>query len=236
MKSVAIMQPYFFPYLGYFQLIDAVDKFVCFDDVNYIKKGWINRNQILVDGQPHMFTIPLTGASQNRKINELNLNDYSKWSFAFLKMVQLNYAKCTQYEVLYPWLEELLNRSFIGIAELNYTTIIEVLKLLGMDFHKVQATSSSYKNQSLSAQERILDICLQEQANKYVNPIGGQELYQKEFFSRRKVELSFLKSNSITYPQKSDIFVPYMSILDVLFNVSKHEIVTMLKNYELIVP
>ena len=108
MKSVAIMQPYFLPYLGYFQLIHASDLFVCFDDVNYIKKGWINRNQILVNGKPHLFTIPLLGASQNKKINQIELDDFSKWRANFLKMIQFNYAKCSQYEHVFPWLENVL--------------------------------------------------------------------------------------------------------------------------------
>ncbi len=236
MKSLAVMQPYFFPYLGYFQLIDSVDKFVCFDDVNYIKKGWINRNQILVNGRAHIFTVPLVGASQNKKINELELSEYSSWCFGFLKMVRLNYTRSSQFELVYPWLEDVLNRRYIGISDLNYNTTIEVLKFLGLDFQKVQASSMSYNNDCLIAQERILDICFQEKVGRYVNAIGGQGLYQKEVFSERNVHLTFLKSNTISYQQKSNIFVPNLSILDVLFNVPRHEVLLLLKNYELIEP
>lgn len=234
MKSVAIMQPYFFPYLGYFQLIHASDLFVCFDDVNYIKKGWINRNQILVNGKPHLFTIPLLGASQNKKINQIELEDFSKWRANFLKTIQFNYAKCSQYEQVFPWLENVLIEDTQKVADLNYQSIVGVLDYLALDASKVIRSSSIYNNVELAGQDRILDICIQEKADQYINAIGGAELYQSDDFMQRSIELRFLKSSQLIYPQKSDIFVPYMSMLDVLFNVSKRDVVAMLNNYDLL--
>jgi hypothetical protein len=236
MKSVAIMQPYFFPYLGYFQLIHSVDLFVCFDDVNFIKKGWIHRNQIVVNGGSHLFTVPLTRASQNRKINQIELDEFYKWRTVFLKMIRLNYSKCPQFDVVFNWLETCLNRDFDKISELNYLTILEVLKFLDIDSRKVVRSSSIYNNSDLVGQDRILDICLQEGASRYINAYGGRELYQNEFFQEQNIELRFLKTGKIIYPQKSDIFVPYMSILDLLFNVPKHDVNGMLNKYDLLTP
>src|SRR5687768_6232595 len=96
--KLAIMQPYFLPYLGYYQLVNAVDTFVFFDDVNFIKKGWIHRNQVLVNGEAHKFTIPLKDASQNKKIYEVHLSDYAAWRDSFLKIIDFNYKKAPYYE------------------------------------------------------------------------------------------------------------------------------------------
>lgn len=236
MKSVAIMQPYFFPYLGYFQLVHSSDLFICFDDVNFIKKGWIHRNQLIVNGKAHLFSIPLIGASQNKKINQLELEGFSKWREGFLKMVRMNYGKCSEYNLVYPWLENLLNQDHNQISELNYSSIIGVLEFLDCNSSKVIRTSSLYHNADLVAQERIIDICKQEKADVYINAIGGQDLYQKEAFNQCGMELRFLKSREIIYPQKSDIFVPYMSILDVLFNVPVQAVKNLFDNYDLLKP
>ncbi len=236
MKSVAIMQPYFFPYLGYFQLVHSSDAFICFDDVNFIKKGWIHRNQLIINGQSHLFSIPLIGASQNKKINQLELDNFSKWREGFLKMIRMSYGKCSEYNLVFPWLEKLLNQEHGLITELNYNSIVGVLEFLDINSSKVIKTSSIYNNADLVAQKRIIDICMQEKADVYINAIGGQNLYQKDAFNQCGMELCFLKSREINYPQKSDIFVPYMSILDVLFNVPMQEVKNLFNNYDLLKP
>src|SRR5437016_5023773 len=101
--TVAIMQPYFFPYLGYFQLVNAVDTFVFFDDVNFINKGWINRNQVLQQNTPLRFTVPLLKASQNRKINEIELSDFPAWRKQFLRSIEMNYKRAPFFDIVFKW-------------------------------------------------------------------------------------------------------------------------------------
>jgi hypothetical protein len=236
MKKVAIMQPYFLPYIGYFQLIYSSDCFVFLDDVNFIKKGWVNRNQMVVNGAAHMFTIPLQGASQNKKINELALANFTEWRNAFLKMVVFNYKKSPFFNSFFPVLENALAGDFDTISTLNKTSIVHVLQYLQLPHGHIVDSSSQYQNQELKGQDRIIDICLQEKATQYHNPIGGMELYHPKDFLERNMQLYFLKTAPIHYSQNCNIFVPYMSILDVLMNVSPEETCTLMNQFELIQP
>ncbi len=102
--NIAVMQPYIFPYLGYYQLVHAVDTFVFFDDVNFIMKGWINRNRILQQNEPFKFTVPLIKASQNRLINAIEISDYNRWKSDFLKSIEHSYKKAPEFSSIFPWL------------------------------------------------------------------------------------------------------------------------------------
>ena len=231
--KLAIMQPYIFPYIGYFQLIKAVDKFVLYDDVNFINRGWINRNRILVNGSDSMFTIPLKDASQNKLINEIDVNWDNNWKGKFLKTIEQAYKKALFYENILPIIEktvEIQEAQFSKIIENNLRLICEYLEI------KTEIISSStiYQNTDKKAQERILDICLQEKANHYINPIGGLELYDKDVFANENMQMNFIKSKSVEYKQFKNDFVPWLSMIDVLMFNSKEEINKFLDNYELV--
>jgi WbqC-like protein family len=231
--KLAIMQPYIFPYIGYFQLIKAVDKFVLYDDVNFINKGWINRNRILVNGKDSMFTIPLKDASQNKLINEIDVNWDSIWKSKFLKTIEQSYKKAPFYDETLQIIHKTLHSEtvqFSKIIELNLRLICEYLDL------KTEIISSStiYQNTDKKAQERILDICLQEKADHYINPIGGLELYDKEVFAKQNRQMNFIKSLPVEYKQFKNEFVPWLSMIDVLMFNSKEEINKFLDNYELV--
>src|ERR1041384_2809372 len=107
---LAVMQPYFFPYAGYFQLLHAADCFVFFDDVNFIKKGWINRNNILYQGKIHPFTIPLAKVSQNKRINETEISDYAGWKAGFKKLLHESYRKAPQFAEVNALVENILDK------------------------------------------------------------------------------------------------------------------------------
>ena len=227
------MQPYIFPYIGYFQLINAVDKFVIYDDVNFINKGWINRNRILNNGKDSLFTIPLKEASQNKLINEIDINWDIAWKSKFLKTLEQCYKKTPFYSEILPIIEQTLsidNEPVSKVIEHNLRLICNYLDI------KTEIISSStiYKNTHLKAQERILDVCLQEKASQYINPIGGLELYDKDFFEIKGIQLNFIKSNPIEYSQFKNEFVPWLSMIDVLMFNSKEKIKEFLDNYELI--
>lgn len=231
--KLAIMQPYIFPYIGYFQLIKAVDKFVLYDDVNFINRGWINRNRILVNGKDSMFTIPLKDASQNKLINEIDVNWDNNWKSKFLKTIEQSYKKASFYAEILPIIEktiEIDGGQFSQIIEQNLRLICEYLAIET----EIITSSAIYQNTDKKAQERILDICLQEKANHYINPIGGLELYDKDVFAKEDMTMNFIKSKSVEYKQLKNDFVPWLSIIDVLMFNSKEEINKFLDNYELV--
>lgn len=231
--KIAIMQPYIFPYIGYFQLINAVDKFVILDDVNYINKGWINRNNILLNGKGSLFTIPLKEASQNKLIDEIYISDESKWKIKFLKTIEQNYKKACCFGTAYPIIEEIVNNSNSKISGFNYYSITKINNYFGIQT-EVIASSSIYKNTDLKAQKRIIDICMKEKASVYINPIGGTELYNKQDFIEKKLELFFIKSNDIKYPQFGNDFAPWLSIIDVMMFNSLQNIKNFLEQYTLV--
>lgn len=231
--NLAIMQPYFFPYIGYFQLIRCVDKFVVYDDVNYIKKGWINRNRILVNGAPTLITIPVKNASQNRMINETELTSDRGWIPKFLKTLEQAYKKAPFFPTVFPNIEAILQAEYANIAELNVATIRFVCRYLGLETTLVPA-SGGYANKHLKAQHRILDICLQESATTYVNPIGGMELYDHGLFEQHQLALYFIKPAPTPYRQFGNEFHANLSMLDCLMFLEKTELAAKLEEFQLI--
>jgi hypothetical protein len=231
--TLAIMQPYIFPYIGYFQLIHAVDKFVIYDDVNFINRGWINRNRILMNGKDFLFTIPLKDASQNKLINEIEVNWDENWKGKFLKTLEQAYKKAPHYQEIVG----LIERSITPDKEIISKVVVNNLRLINdyLDIStEIVDSSAIYQNTHLKAQERILDICKQEQANHYINPIGGTELYNYQYFEESEIKLNFIKTDRIEYPQFKNEFVPFLSIIDVLMFNSKENIKSFLNQYELV--
>jgi hypothetical protein len=212
--KIAVMQPYLFPYIGYFQLLNAVDKFVVFDDVNFIKKGWINRNNILVNRQKYLFTVPLKDASQNRLINEVEIAD-GDWQEKFLKTLTQSYKKAEFFDETFALIEKIVRSGESLIAKLILRSLLILKDALKLNA-EIVPSSAIYNNRELKAQDRILDICKQEKATEYVNPAGGTELYDRRIFSENGVKLFFLKTQPFSYRQFGDEFVPHLSIIDVL--------------------
>ncbi len=233
MSVLAIMQPYLFPYIGYFQLISAVDKFVIYDDVNFINKGWINRNNILVNGKANLFSMPLIEASQNKLIREINIADDVKWNEKFLRTLEMCYKKAPHFSDTIPMISEIMLSKEYSLTKRIYQSLQIICNYL--DIHTIlEPTSVVYNNQYLKAQHRILDICKQEGVNQYINPIGGMEIYSKELFAENDIKLNFIKSNPILYKQFGNEFTPWLSIIDVLMFNTKADIKKMLLQYELV--
>ncbi len=233
--KIAIMQPYIFPYIGYFQMIKAVDKFVFYDDVNFIKKGWINRNRILVNGDDFLFTVPLTKISQNNLINESKVNKetYQDWKAKFFQTLNTNYKKAPFYQETFPLIQKILHSNYQTISELAIKSVTEIADYLDIQTDFI-VSSEKYSNKGMERQERLIDICKQEKSTHYINALGGQELYQKEDFLIDGIKLNFIKILQIEYKQFNNEFVPWLSIIDVLMFNSKQEVKEMLNKYELI--
>ena len=227
------MQPYFLPYLGYYKLLNAVDKFVLYDDVNFINRGWVNRNQILVGGKEHLFTVPLQNASQNKLIHEIQLSPDAAWRKKLLKTIDQSYRKAPHFETAFSLLESIINEPSENIAEYCRQSLTRTARYLEIKTDIVP-TSRQYGNSALKGQDRILDICKQEEAEHYINPINGQELYDKMRFKEEGIRLSFIKRKSQPYQQFKNEFVPWLSVIDALMFNSVAEIQDLLLVFELI--
>ena len=230
--KVAIMQPYFFPYLGYWQLMNAVDKYVIFDDVNYIKRGWIHRNRILVHGQAAYFNLPKFGGSQNQLINEVKVNNDPRLVRKNLSKIEASYKKAPYYADAYP-----IVRSVLECGKENTVDyLLESFRIVG-DYLgiKTELIMSSHleKDCSLRAQEKVLAICKILEATEYYNTIGGKSLYSYEDFSLQGIKLKFLKPGISEYEQFGGDFVSSLSIIDVMMFNSRKTVQKMLREYEL---
>ena len=227
------MQPYFFPYVGYFQLISAVDKFVLYDDVNYIKKGWINRNQILVNERPHLFTIPIENASQNVLIKDMKLAVTAKWKKNFLKTIEHAYKKAPYFEEVLSMVDDVLSLETRYLLDWLRKAIELVTHYLGVETALIEA-STNYNNRELKAQDRILDICITEKTDEYLNLIGGKKIYNKHDFKNRGIELLFIKTKDMDYQHFHGRVRNNLSIIDVLMFNSIAETNSMLNAFDLI--
>jgi len=228
--KLAIMQPYFLPYIGYFQLIKAVDKYVIFDDVNYIKKGWINRNNILLNGQNYLFTLSLLGASQNKLINEIFVEQNQS---KLLKTLETAYKKAPYFENVFYVVKNIFDYENKNLANFVGNSIIQIADYLDIKTEFLYSSDIN-KDDELKGQEKILNICKALNATNYINAIGGQELYDKEIFEQNSIKLNFLKTETIEYQQFKNDFIPYLSILDVMMFNSAEAINIMLDKFELI--
>jgi WbqC-like protein family len=216
--KLAIMQPYLLPYLGYFQLLHAADRFVIYDDVAFIKQGWINRNRILINGRATYFTVPLRQASSFRLIADTQIDDgpqNHRWRDKMLKTFENAYRRAPCFERVFPLLEDVIRRPAAGMKGMALAGIDVVARYLDIRTARVES-SSVYRNAHLSGQDRVLDICRAERAVSYLNPIGGTQLYDREAFARAGLTVKFLKPLSIEYKQFGAPFVPDLSIVDVL--------------------
>jgi hypothetical protein len=227
---IAVMQPYLFPYLGYFQLIGAVDRFVLLDDVRFIKKGWINRNRLAINGKATRFTVPLEKASQNKLIKDTRISYDSNWQHKILKTIELAYNKAPFFGDVFPMIRQLFLMKEPYIAGLAYHSLIKVLSYLALET-EIIASSGIYSNGHLKAQDKILDICLKEHACQYINPPSGIKLYEKDAFAQLHINLSFIKPILSAYRQHTPGFVSGLSIIDVLMYNSRERVRQLLNEY-----
>lgn len=233
--KIAVMQPYLFPYIGYFQMIRAVDTFVFYDDVNFIKQGWINRNRILLNNKDFMFTVPLQKANSFCLIKDTLINEkfYGNWKIKFQRSINQNYKKAPYFDLVNELINAVLEKDYRTISDLAIKSTIAVSDYLELKT-KFHISSQAYENRELERFDRLLDICKKENANHYINAIGGQALYKKEDFQSEGIELQFIKPLPIKYTQFDNEFVPWLSVIDVLMFNSVDEVNDMLKKFELI--
>lgn len=232
--KLAIMQPYFLPYIGYFQLIAAVDKFVIYDNIKFTKTGWINRNRILVNRRDAYITLPVKRDSDFLDVRDRFLAGcWADESRTMLNRIAGAYRKAPNFKLVYPLIEESVLFNERNLFQFILHSLTVVNKYLQIET-PVIVSSTILIDHELRAEKKVKAICKAMNANEYVNPIGGVNLYQKDDFRREGIELYFLKSGDIKYRQFDHPFAPWLSIIDVMMFNNPKEIQEMLDDYRLI--
>lgn len=232
LMKLGIMQPYFLPYLGYFQLVNAVDRFVVFNDSNYIKKGWINRNRLLLNKKAYLFTIPIKKASQNKLINEIEISNDKKKRYKILKTIKAAYSKAPYFESVYPLIKDIIDSNNRRIDHYILNSLKKIFRFLDIKT-EIVLSDKLKKNQHMKGQERIIEICKILNGDHYLNPLGGKDLYDKNEFQKHNIKLSFIEPKTIIYYQLNNNFVEKLSIIDTLMFNSKDQVKFLLNQYEL---
>ena len=232
-ERAAIMQPYIFPYIGYFHLIQASSEFVFYDDVHYITRGWINRNRIINRDKDQLFTVPVTKASRNKLINETKPVFDDKWKQSFHKSLIHNYKKAPFFNEVTDVVMSPFSKQYDDIADLAIESILSVYSYLGMKFSFTKSSIISPETKGIEKADRLIAITKKIGLVNYVNAPGGKSLYTKEYFYSKGINLFFIKSHSIQYNQYHETFVPWLSIIDVLMFCSKTEAIDFISSYSL---
>lgn len=229
----AIMQPYLFPYIGYFQLIAAVDLFVVYDNIKYTKKGWINRNRFLRDGKDVLFSVPLRKDSDFLDVRERQIApDFSRAKF--LSPLREAYRRAPHFDEAFALVEKIVSNPESNLFEFIRTSIEEVCGYLGIGT-ALRVSSTVPIDHGLQGKEKVMALCRAVGADAYVNPIGGVELYSKEEFAANGIALHFLRPRPFEYPQLGAPFVPSLSIVDVMmFNPRERIRECLASNYDLV--
>lgn len=231
--KLAIMQPYFLPYIGYFALIKHSDQFILFDTPQFIRHGWIERNRILkANGEPLYIKVPLVKHHRNTRINEIQVKDAENWKEKIL-------AQLTPYKKAAPnynKITDLINKGFnleyeSNIVRLNYNLLRLVCEYLEI-YTPINIWSQMNINieEVNSPDEWALNISKALKASTYYNPIGGTSFFDRNKYRKANIELKFIKTIPTHYRQISKTFVPSLSIIDVMMFCNKQEIGEMLDN------
>lgn len=231
--KLGIMQPYFMPYIGYFQLIAAIDIFIVYDNIKYTKKGWINRNRMLLNGTDAMFSVPLKKGSDTLDVVERELAaEFDRCKL--LNKLKGAYGRAPQFELTYPVLERIVQHEEANLFRYIQHSIVLLCEHLAINT-EIKISSEILIDHELKGQDKVLALCKAVGADTYINAIGGVELYNKADFRIQGIDLQFIKARSFEYAQFGDAFVPWLSIVDVLmFNTLNTVRAYINENYELV--
>ena len=220
--KIAIMQPYFMPYIGYYQLIAAADIFILYDNIKYTKKGWINRNRLLQNGNDKFFTIPLKKDHDHTHVYKREIADTFNRN-KLLNQLKEAYSRSPYYRQTLPLLEEIIQYENPNLFDYLHHSIVKTCSHFGITT-KIQKSSEIAIDHNLTSQDKVLALCKKLNAKTYINPVGGIALYSKEIFSKFNIDLKFIQPTPFTYPQFENIFIPWLSIIDVMMFNSTEKI------------
>ena len=208
------MQPYLFPYIGYFQLISAVNLFILYDNIKYTKKSWINRNRILQNGKDVMFSLPLKNDSDFLNVRDRQIAD----GFSpdkLLNQIRSRYRHAPYFHEAFFLIEQIMRYEERNLFKFIHHSIIRICEYIGITT-EIKISSNISINHLLKSQDKVIAICEAVNATTYINPIGGMELYSRNAFFHRDLELKFIKSKPYEYIQFGNKFEPWLSIIDVM--------------------
>ncbi|MCQ4264374.1 hypothetical protein CXK91_00390 [Stutzerimonas stutzeri] len=234
LRTVSMMQPYLFPYMGYFQLIALSDVFVLGDDLQFVKGSWMNRNRILVNGQPKLITFPLKKGHQTERINERWLcDDFDKEADALLTMLERCYAKAPHRDTVLPLIHGILHCPERNLALFTENALRCLCAYLNIRT-PIYRGSSLGLPAKMEMQDRVIQITHRMDGELYLNPIGGMDLYCPARFRADGLLLRFLRMDDIAYPQFKHPFVPSLSIIDVLMFNSRETLKDLLQRFSVL--
>jgi hypothetical protein len=249
MIRLAAMQSYFFPYVGYFQLIAAVDTFILYDYVAYIRRGWVNRNRLLRVGQePFFVTVPVCHQALQASAREICIDNSRPWRQQMRKCVESNYRRAAFFDEVYPLVEQVLGGGEERLSALNFAAVRGVCDLLGLttrlvtehpgfaqvERELIEEGADSTRSDPDRRTMRVIKLSRLFDAPVYINPIGGVALYDKAVFAGHGVTLRFVQTRPYSYVQRAPRFFPHLSILDVLMNCGREGTRRLLREYDLI--
>ena len=227
---LAANQPFFFPYIPYFQLMKAAEVFLVADDFSYTPQAWINRNRILMNGKDFLFNLSVIGASQNKLINEVYV---AEDQHRLLRTIEVCYSKAPFFRDVFPMLKDIFQYENKNVSKFVGNSLIQAANYLHLDTKFIFSSEIDGLNHSLKAQARVLDFCNVLKVIEYIN-LPAEALYDKKEFKKNNIDLYFLKSRPVMYKQYSNVFVPNLSMLDVLMFNSVEQTNELLAQYELV--
>ena len=231
MTTVAIMQPYFFPYIGYYQLIAHTDAFVLYDDAQYIRNGWSNRNRILREGTPHYLTFPVENAHYTLSFARRRYQASAENRNRILRSITEAYKRAPHFSTAMPLIEEIMSFPDPRVAAFNRNLLEKSCAYLGIATPIIDSSAVKIPS-DLSGQDRVLAICKALGASRYLNTIGGLSLYDRESFAVKGIRLFFIRTRTLLYDQGCRERVPNLSIIDVIMFNSFEKVRGMLDEYE----
>lgn len=228
------MQPYFLPYLGYFQLMEVSDVFVIYDNIQFTKKGWIHRNRMLMNNKDMMFGIPLKNDSDFLNVDQRVISDnFATEKNKVLGQIRSSYSKAPFFREVFPVIEEIFNNKATNLFVFIYESILAIRSFLSIATPLV-ISSSLPIDHTLRGKDKVIAIIKQLGGDIYINPIGGMELYNKDDFKEHGIDLHFHKMRPVVYAQNSKEFLPSLSILDVMMFNGADKTKKLLTEYDLV--
>jgi hypothetical protein len=232
-RTIAVMQPYLFPYLGYFQLIAAADVFVLGDDLQYVRSGWVNRNRILHNDEARLITFPLKKDRFQLQINQRQLCDhFSDEAERLIRLIAESYQQAPYFAQVMPLVERLIHFPQQNISLYAEHAIREMCAYLHI-VTPIMRSSDLILGSPADKQERIIRIAHTFEATTFITPEGGSVVYDRDHFARNRLLVRFFRMNPVEYRQFRQPFVANLSIIDVLMFNCVEQVQQMLTQYRL---
>jgi len=234
--KLGIMQPYFFPYLGYYALLKYVDKWIVFDTVQFIRHGWIERNRILKPTEGWQYiSVPLEKHSRDTLIKDIKIKNTEDWKNKIIRQLDHYKKKAPYYNQVINFLQNIFSYNTDSISLLNSYLLNKTCDYIGINFNyeifsELNITIGSINDPG----DWAFEISKAVGADCYINPPGGIELFDKKKFNNAMIDLNFLKINITEYNQSRKTFEPGLSIIDAMMFNSPSEISKMLDDFILI--